>query len=103
MRASSAWPNSLHRLCNRSDGKLLTVRCNMQDAPQENGKLTRNTAQNIVNARWTMPADVQVSQNCLELLTAIFNTNPQVRPGLKTAGDADAQHLLPVECMHVGM
>lgn len=43
----------------------------LQDAEKPN-QLTRNAAQNIVNGRWSMPPEVQVSQNCLDLVGAIF-------------------------------
>ena len=46
------------------------------DKPKQ---LTRNAAQNIVNGRWSMPDDVQVSQNCLDLLNAIFTKEAKVQ------------------------
>ena len=55
-----------------------------QDTDKPN-QLTRNAAQNIVNVNWQMPADVQVSQNCMAVLNSIFVKDPKVGPWLNMA------------------
>ncbi|KAK9804478.1 hypothetical protein WJX73_006910 [Symbiochloris irregularis] len=58
--------------------KMLTGLLPFRDSDKPN-QLTRGAAQNIVNVQWSMPADVQVSPNCLDLLNHIFVKDPKGR------------------------